>query len=476
MALEQWVNLPKDEKFTNDGDGATLERCGKVSIEVMFLKDDVPISYKVKVTPVGSDNAVYTKKEMKRNPNFKMTKGTLRLSDKKNVLLEESIQFPAAGGNIYKIEAKDANGKVASTTVEIETHRKLYYQIISMDDKNSLKPLNKVPSYSLSSMERHSLKHYIKLMKKGSERKIPYIKTITMQDDDNNLDYFGQEVDKAFNLDAKLRNLGTAAVFSDYISSMGQDEYSETVTIGTENPRCAWNNTELFIAGDMFLWHGLDDSHDKAKKWFIDGYIAYTDTATGASEGYFIDRADIEIVGKKQFTHGGYHIVKINIDSNLQVLLSKTQGQLEFIIEVNIANGWTNGFSWKPGNVDLITCARRVEWEDMPTITQEYTWNHEVGHRFGMTAWGNSKYGVKTQRKKLPDGPTTLYGENYGVNDNEHQGPHCSNGAEFNASTRVWSKSPGCVMFGANGIGNKHSPKEYCSECAPIVRKLDLSS
>ena len=109
----------------------------------------------------------------------------------------------------------------------------------------------------------------------------------------------------------------------------------------------------------------------------------------------------------------------------------------------------------------------------MPANTQEYTWNHEVGHRFGMVAFGHRK-GIQGY-KKLPNGPSTLYGENSGVNDKRHQGPHCEKGANYNNATKVWSGIPGCVMFGANGIGNSHAPKEYCSECEPIVRKLDLS-
>jgi hypothetical protein len=245
MSLKQWVNLTKDEAFTKDGDGSTLERCGKITIEVLFLKDDVPISFKVKVSPVGSDNVVYTKKEKKRNTNFKLTQGTLGLSDKKNVLLEESIQLPAAGGNKYKIEAKDANGKVASTTMEIETKRKLYYQTISMDDKKG----NKVPKYSLSNMEKHSKKHHIDLIKKGSHRKIPYTKTIT----DANASLFAEEIKKVFNIDSRLKKLGVAAVFSDYIADPTERTINRSVTMGTVDPRCSWNSSEMVVTGNAFL-------------------------------------------------------------------------------------------------------------------------------------------------------------------------------------------------------------------------------
>ncbi len=471
MSLKQWVNLTKDEAFTKDGDGSTLERCGKITIEVMFKKDDVPISYKVKVTPVGSDNIEYTKKEKKRNSKFKLTKGTRGLSDKKDVLLEESIQLPAAGGNTYKVEAKDSNGKVASTTMDIEAKRKLYYQTISMDDKKG----NSVPAQSLSDMENHSKGYHIDLFKKGSNQIIPYIKTLMMQSTGSNLGDFGSKVSKAFKLKNPLKKYGVAVVFSEYISSKADHQFKQAVTIGTANPRCAWNTTDLMLAGDRFLWHGLDDTEDSAKHWFKDGVVLYTDVLTGTSKSYNIKRSDIDLLGNKQFTYGGYSQVKIKLNPALKSMVGSTQGYLEVVVNVRIADGWTNGFSWRYSGVDLITCARRVTWEDMPANTTKYTWNHEVGHRFGMTAWGHSTHGSKTLRDKLPDGPSTLYGENRGVNDKTHAGPHCEKGATFNSSAKTWSGTPACVMFGANGIGSTHSPDDYCSECKPIVRKLDLS-
>lgn len=62
--LTQWVNVPKHEIFTQDGDGATRDRCGKVTVEVFFEKASMPIGYKVRVRPTGGDNVEYTQKEV----------------------------------------------------------------------------------------------------------------------------------------------------------------------------------------------------------------------------------------------------------------------------------------------------------------------------------------------------------------------------------------------------------------------------
>ena len=97
----------------------------------------------------------------------------------------------------------------------------------------------------------------------------------------------------------------------------------------------------------------------------------------------------------------------------------------------------------------------------------------------GMVAYGDKDHSATNKsfhkNPKLPNAPSTLYGENRGVNDKGHQGPHCEKGVTYTAATNNWSGAPGCVMFGATGTSSASSPKEYCSECTDIVKKLDLS-
>ena len=199
-----------------------------------------------------------------------------------------------------------------------------------------------------------------------------------MQNSGSNLTNFGQHVVKAFSLDKELKKVGVAAVFSEYIASMSSALIKEVVTIGIVNPKCTWNSVEVLLIGNAYLWYGLNDAEDKAKKWLINAGVEYTDPAKGEKKTYKIPRANIDIAGTKLKTYGGYHKLKIKIDPPLQKLLSKTKGKLNFVANVHVASGWINGFSWNPGGGDLITCARRIVWEDMPSNTQEYTWNHEV--------------------------------------------------------------------------------------------------
>ena len=479
MPLKQWVNLSKNDIFKDSTIGS-LDRCGKAALEITVEKADKPLGYTLKIIPVDG-NVRYTPEEEKRNPNFQMTKSKIGVIDAKTLRIDD-IQLPAAGGNKYRVEVTDANGNVVTDDTEIETWRRLYYQVIAMDDGKT----NKVVPYSLARMEVHGKRYFIELKKQGTDAKMPYIKTIKSSGSDDpprstdpeiNENQFAAAVKKAFTLAPDFRPLGMAAVFSEYIASFDREKVKRVVTIGIPHPHCAWNDTGLTVECDYDLWFGLDDADDAAKKWFIDGYIDYVDPeAPGSGQSYFVSRDSIRIAGPKRYAHGGHRAVEIKIDEPLRRLLGRRRGQITVLLEINIVAGWTNGFSWQPyRDVRLITCARRTMWEDMPAITQEYTWNHEVGHRFGMTAWGHSTHGDKKARNKLPDGPSTLYGENRGVNDNGHQGPHCGNGASYDKNTG-WSGTPKCVMFGANGTYTAHAPSDYCELCAPIVRKVDLSA
>ena len=131
MAEEQWVNLPSLSKFEESG--ITKERLGGLSMELEFEKTEPMKPWKVKVTPVGGDNIEYSRKEMGRNKHFRVRNYvSFGVSDDKNVLLEDSVFLPAAGGNKYKIETKDGDGKTVGTALELETRRKLFYQVICM--------------------------------------------------------------------------------------------------------------------------------------------------------------------------------------------------------------------------------------------------------------------------------------------------------------------------------------------------------
>jgi len=477
MTIKQYVNLPKKDVF-KDSDIDSIDRCGDISIEVEVDKADKAISYKAKVTPIGegSDKPIYNEDELRRNTKFRLRKGVAGVIDSKKILVE-GIGLPAAGGYKYKVEVQDAAGNTVSTPVEVETSRKLYYQKISMKTGTDT-----VPSYSMTTLETDSLQHYIKIESKGTERTIPYYKTVMTQKNNNNLNAFGASVAASFNIDNDLKKLGMAIVFTEYLAKKGARNFVGIIGLGSGgvSTNAKFTSTHLIITGDRYLWHGMNDSEDAIKEYFTDGAIQYVNPADSSKNlTYLLNDSDVEIEGSPSFTYGGYHQIKIPIQTGttLETMSKQTSGIVNTDLNVKIVKNWTNGFSWTYSGANLITCARRVRWKDMPKETKDYTWVHEIGHRFGMTPWGDVTYGDAARRNKLPDAPDHMYYDADGKNYGGHQGPHCGIGATYDEGNDSWSGTPGCVMFGANGIGkNNHSPKEYCSECKPLVRKLDLSN
>lgn len=470
MAIVQWVNLEKNSDYLDDPDIDSLDRCGKLSVKTAFSSGDVDLSYKVKVTEVGSDNATYNAKELGRNSNFKMTQGTSDLATDTEVLIEGDIQLPAAGGNKYKLEAKDANGTPVSSE-EIETKRRLYCQIMTMNDKKG-----KVPPYALDPLFDHLEQYHIYLKAMPQKKSIPYFKTIHSGNQLN----FANEVKKAYDIPDSYQKVGVAIIYSDYISDYIEASFDQTMAIGSSHPQIIVTATEVTIILNYYLWFGLDAIHDDDKKFFIDGRIRHELASTKID--YLIEPTDVEISGEKLKTSGGYHQVKIKRNDILDKILNQTSGVLHIEMDFNRVASWTNGFSWNPWSdgFKLITVSRRPGWEEMSDSSREQVWNHEIGHRLGMTSYGNKLAHDNEEiagSSQLPDGPSTFYydisdGKNYGG----HRGPHCSKGATYDSGADSWSGIPECVMFGADAIGDNATEKDYCDVCKKIPSKLDLSA
>lgn len=58
MAIIQWVNLEKDTEYENDSEVGSVDRCGAVAIKNVFAKANVPLIFKLGLSPVGGGNMV----------------------------------------------------------------------------------------------------------------------------------------------------------------------------------------------------------------------------------------------------------------------------------------------------------------------------------------------------------------------------------------------------------------------------------
>lgn len=368
MAVEQFVNILKQDMFTKDNDGLTLDRCGRtIKIEVTFEKANMPIGYKVKVTPVGNDNATYTKKEQKQNPNFKMTRGTAGASDEKTVIIEDTIQLPAAGGNKYKIEAKDAKGNVVQTPIEIETRRKLYYQVIKMQ---GMQATVSILTDHLEKEFWESAKHYIKLVQIPSKGDISGFPNFDEHQQN-------QIPSLAKNQYSRERDpFCFAIILTDQLAASGESDISGAVTVNSRAP-----NETFQVPNSGFLWLDLDPPNSAESRWYLGG--RFVETSTGRT--YPIPSGAVAPIGKTA--------VSVNTSS----LPNGSVGIIE--LKVKVVDRFRTGLSF---GKNVICVATRAGWQQRANDDMKSTLVHEAGHKIGMvpdgSAGGLSKQGTYYQR------------------------------------------------------------------------------
>lgn len=456
MADEQWVNLEKDAK--HEEDGITQERIAAAHVECEFEKANLA-GFRVKVYPVG-DHAKYSARERTDNANFRVRiAGAATNGADKKIKLDKEIFLTAAGGNEYKIKAKYKKKEIESGKV-LKVRRKLYYQLMKMPG---------CATCDLSGMENlywdPAKKFYIKLKKKGALAQIEFQKNLT------DADKFIKSAGKKFELKG-LKPFAFAVAFVRYICKPAVMTIRDQVNLSVPAKICKFSGEQFTVQSDQFLWFGLDDADDAAKAWLVDGRLVFVPAGKTAAQGEQLpfDRDDVAIAGPDYKTYGGKAQIKVRIPPSAVTrnFFTKRAGKLFIELEVKTADNWSNGFAYN--QINLAAIADRAVWEDQPLAVQLYTVNHEIGHKIGMVADGTGT---------APDSHANLYGENRGVNDRGHQGPHCGNGASWDGTD--WSGQPGCVMFGADGVWDTatnsvlSAPSTYCSDCEKIVRKLDLS-
>ncbi len=467
MADEQWVNLPEDAKYVEDGI-ASIDRLGPLALKVTFKKASLA-GFRVRVFPQG-DHATYTPAETGRNQNFRVRIfGFTTNASATSVTLTKDIYLSAAGGNIYKAQAKYKKKVVESGKV-VEVRRKLFYQVMQMRG---------ITAGSTAAMESAywdtGKKFYIKMKQIGGVEPIDHMRTIVMNRSAAH-DKFIKAAKAGFKI-ADRKPYCFAVAFVEYIATPKQQTIRDEVnlTLPSKLGEWTWSGSTMTIQLNQFLWYGLDPDDDKNKAWLVGGRLVFKPDGGGANESITFDPKDVEIAGANYRTYGGKAKVKVRIGEGAidRNTFSSRKGKWIVELDVLTVGGWTNGFAYN--GINLLAISDKVIWEDQTAAVQKYTINHEVGHKVG-----NAVTGVGP----VPDNPApaNLYGENRGVNDQDHQGPHCQKGAAWDGTKPAgqrWSGAPQCVMFGADGIydagGTLHSaPPEFCSDCEKAVRKLDL--
>ena len=114
------------------------------------------------------------------------------------------------------------------------------------------------------------------------------------------------------------------------------------------------------------------------------------------------------------------------------------------------------GVSFPPGTNIVCVCGR-IEWKAFSE--QNKVIIHEVGHQLRMVTDGSKGLPARTPNHYTGRG---------------HRGNHCHTGLPLKEYTPENApddaSNAGCVMFGA-----VNTRKEFCTDCAEAIKKMDLS-
>lgn len=496
--IKHWVNLSRSNtNYVGSEDIDSIEQLEYRLFECEFKKAKGAF-FKVKIIAVNGKEVKYKKDEKNRNKNFRLRKlgSTASTGEKKKIKLSRQVFFPAAGGSQYKIEAKYKKKTVESKNT-IEIWRRIFYQVMSMSG---------VPIASLTKFNETFKKYFIDMKEESpSVGKNKLIDHNTIYDPSSSIRGSSNE-DKVLSSAKKYYKIGKYqpnAAVALFVKNIATYNEKKIRTPEAEAPSVL---DEIFgeirkvyqvdltdsFGNPMYLWKDIMNTLDTKNYWFVSGFIVKEsgDRIKIDSDAVTIDESVfLRQVGSKKF---GFNRIKIEVDP--EIIGAWIDKQKVFIeVSVRVVEGFSGGYSL--GGKNAVFIATKAWWDPNDTSSDEllYILNHEIGHKIGMVAAGDSADpGRKSNgqpyfawiNKKSPNGPSTLYGQYYEgplENNQGHQGPHCEKGATYKASQNTWSGTPGCVMFGATGMMDtntntyKPSTAKFCTECGKVVQKLDLN-
>ncbi|NNG24989.1 hypothetical protein [Telluria aromaticivorans] len=439
-SVSQFVNLSRSANFVDGSIVRSLDRVGySPRVKICF---DRPGNhhFTVKCLPLDG-NAKYSSEELARNARFKWQsepKSYTTDSGGSLILPAQDFYVSAAGHDRYFFQATDDSGKTI-TTGNLEVQRLIYYIELKM---RSLSTCAK----DLSIAQEEYTKHNIKLLKLPSVE-MTYMPNIGHDEKGKFLDHAttafrsSDAVNKAPHVIA-IAYTGQLAVKKDGIRMLetsiqvGPNATPVIIQVKEKTPSSP-------LPEHRFLWKGLTENDS----WFV--------SARFVKEGGKLTdviQIPLEKCSALPMPETSQSSMEVSIDVSD---LPKAIGSIELI--VNVVDKMRAGMAF--GGMNLICVCTMAWWETIEQTEQNQIIIHELGHKIGMVADG---------RRKLPDKPPTWYD-----NEKGHVGDHCFHGLPANRSRYDLNgdeKQSKCIMYGTT-----NGRSDFCINCAPIVRKLDIS-
>lgn len=422
---KQFTNLSKDAKWVDGSHVLNIARLGfKLRIKVTF---DKPGAHNFKLKFLPGTNSVYTGGEKGRNPHFKYQEDekSYTTGGDGTKVIEDDFFVAAAGGDTYQVTAKDDAGNQVTSGI-------LHTQRLAWVVELKMRGLRSVASNINSLINEF---HFNNL-------KLVALPAVQMEHMTNVSD-----VDEpAFLTKARVAYQGSTApakapyviaiAYTDHLAVKDPDEEISTPAPVDVGP--GRSDVEIEVAdgsnGKQYLWHDLVPGEG----WFVSAkFVSIAGVETAIAQA---DCAPMPEAGNPNL----WSKVKVKVSG-----LPASRGKIT--LEVNWVNRMRAGISCH-GNI--VCACTRAWWCDIDTAEQNQVMIHEIGHQLAMVADGSGK------------GPDKVVTHYFGKG---HIGPHCHEGLPILPSYR--GQAGNCVMF-----GETNGKDSFCSNCAPAVRKQDLSA
>jgi hypothetical protein len=379
--------------------------------------------------------------------------------------------LPPAGGAVYKVEAK-AGDAVKAASDEIETWRRLYFQVFHMHGVT-------VPDLKPTFDYYKTLFLELVDVPAGAA-----VEILSVQNADTN--DLVESVKPKYTV-ADLEPFVMALVFSRALPQIGQlrvgmDTGSGNVSLPS---RISGNSTLSFdLPHDTYLWWRMNSIHD-AMNGGKGIWLQSDVTLTVGTHTFTVPKSDVSIDPSQTLRAGqGYNRIKIVVPEaarNQNIFFGK---DAKLRMKLSTVDGFSGGFAVLRHN--LLTVANNSWWRstDVPDDRRLQVLNHEFGHKLGMVPKGGRPLGSSNEL----DAPDKLYGDIdpiYGtittalqpqLNGKGHHGAHCERGATAHKEGSVWkwTGTPACTMFGATSTDDAWTPSKFCGPCSKLVVRQDL--
>ncbi|WP_444843724.1 hypothetical protein [Duganella caerulea] len=419
----QWVNWNRDGRHPR--------------LKVSF---DQPGAHRFAVQCLpGAANATYSAAEVRRNVRFRYQRAVKVYTTAANgtlVLPRADFPLTAAGNDSYVFRAMDIN-EVEVTSQRLQTRRLIYYVEIKM---NGL-------AAALSghgAVAREFAKHGIQLLKLPSVN-VPYLHNLGNAADVTRFEGLARSAYRN-SFAVPKQPYALAVAYTDHLAVINPNVLVTTprIAVGPRRSSVVVAIVAPSLTSTALDVHPLCMDVDPRFDWFVSAIFI----PDGSSRGTVIPKSACTPIPDD----AGQPQVATKVSINVSQL---TAGAGTIRLKVNVVDRMRSGIASIGGN--MICIASRTWWENISDTELVQTLTHEIGHMIGMVPNGVSGL----------DRTATWYDGQKG-----HVGNHCFKGLP---ATQARYDGNGdsdhslCVMYGSD---NDHS--DFCSDCAPAVRKLDL--